>query len=1041
MVIYFLILLASLAWATRCWAVIDCLTGSELDSLAFQTAVWDTVPNGSFSAAFNANFTFLKHQSLNPNDWSASKLDSFADLILNDWGNGYTEDDSYAFRTAAIFGVNLGQGYPDIFFDYVWKGSNHTADHFYIRLNEDFGNRAIRPRDIYIDLPDGVTLSVEEIAEDHFAHEWAHLCYYSTGSTGGDGCGSFGEDFNPVPPGTYPGWDNGTHEFMAKSSEYFNGMTAENWYGPPRDQPFTVGVARNDWYEDCRRELLIREPPLPDTLIHVKGEDRRWTYYPFSAYLQDHFDGATTKGLLYDWIQNTGVCESESAHVGPHDLDQLAQLLDDDFTYSDYFDIASDNGDARLSELFQEYALSMWVNSDHLFDGNPEASVHMPQHPGSSPRADFNYFASGWCRSQALMRPFPAFVGVFMDSIVGPIQGDSYPGGCAGSIPNDFDWRREFTFDSYSLNYLPFIADSILWDDGRCYNLEVEIVLDDEYQCFDPGDYVAWTPSSNDLLHFYVLGYPDHVDSLDTRGATADLLGTYTFTDFEAGDVFSITAPCFGSVYKSVVLVATLTELVASSGTAYAQTVPFHYRFRAAEPGDKTIYTDTTWRKEDGPVCIGGQITVANNTTLTIEPGMEIWCANPDSVYGVSKVGFSILGSLNLVGTAEDSVQVLPFDGYWDGFSVSPSGSLLVDHAKVSGLKKIYCNPSSGPVEISNSVFDLADDATGFDLRHATVASIDDCIIENASQIFLEDHTINGTRIHQSAGQNWTALTIEGDATVSDVVIYSAKTSIKCTDGSPTLSYVSANSADHQDCGRGATYGLIAEGSSDVMLDHCTFDGFCRAVRVKDTAQLRMRNSEIIDAGDIGVYIESKAAYADLGQDLSPPVLGMQGLNCIDTEDGSDFRVFNTSTLTCDAAWNYWGTDTPTASLFHGPVTWTPYDTTCATGAGGPDFSLGQHATTPSKGWSLSPPRPNPFNPSCEIDFSLPATGVGAELVVYDLSGRRLVKLFGGVADGQAYTIEWNGRDERGTPVSSGVYFARLQVGSETRSRKLVVLK
>ncbi len=1014
------------------FAVINCYTGTEIDSIALNPAYWDSVPNGDFSDSFNSVFTIWKAVDLDPDDWSDAKLDSFADFVMNDLSGNYTPESSYAYRTAKMFGVNQSNDYPDIEFDYVWKGSHRHFTHFDIKLwnHGPMGGHGY----LYIGLPDGVYLTAEEIAKDHFAHEWAHVCYNSTGATAGDGCTSFGEDYGTYPC-TWLMWDWGTHEFMAKSSEFFNGMVAENWYGDPASQPFAVSIARNDWYEDCQR---VYDPSCGSGPFHVKGDNRRWIYFPFTAYLQEHFNGATDEGLLHDWIHEPAACDSESTNVGPHDFDYLAVELDHDLSYSGYFQ--STTGDTRLSELFQEYALSMWVNSDHLFDDNPDASVHMPLHSGANPRDNFNFFNCSWCPQQPRLLPFPAFVGTQLDSVIGPLFSNMYPDTCGGSA--GFARRRELVFDSYALNYMPFIADSTLWNSGRCYDLEIDIVLDDEYQCFNPGDYVTWTGSDNDVLHFYVLGYPGHTEDLDTHGDEAVLLDTYEFKSFDPYDVIEITAPCFGSVYKSVVLVATLTEQVASSGMADAHTVPFYYRFKAQDAsGDVNILSSATWPAEDGPICLGGLFTVANFGTLTVDPGVQIWCANPDSSTGVGEVGFEIHGKLDLVGSAGDSIRINPIKDYWDGIVVESGGELLMDYVSSSGMKALDCESGSDLAVVGRSSLYLANGATGFDFRAADSARVADCEIDNATQILLTDQTLESSRIHQRQGQAWTAVTLDGDATLNDVVIYSAKTSIKCTAGDPALSQVSANSDVFPDCSKGATYGLIAEGSADVSVDLSTFDGFCKAIRVDDTAQVELRNSVITDAEDVGIYIKGSDAVADLGFNANPPVSGMEGLNCISTLDSTHLRVFNRSRNHCMASWNYWGTANPTSSIFSGSVGWALYDTTCSGGSGGPDFSIGQVASSGLTKWGLSPPRPNPFNPTCELSFTLPTSGASVSLAVYDLSGRRLRTLFSSIADGREHHVQWNGHDERGHPVSSGVYFACLQIGSELRSRKLVVLK
>lgn len=70
---------------------------------------------------------------------------------------------------------------------------------------------------------------------------------------------------------------------------------------------------------------------------------------------------------------------------------------------------------------------------------------------------------------------------------------------------------------------------------------------------------------------------------------------------------------------------------------------------------------------------------------------------------------------------------------------------------------------------------------------------------------------------------------------------------------------------------------------------------------------------------------------------------------------------------------------------------------------------------------------PNPFNPATEIRFALPARGQ-VELRIYDLAGRRVRSLQAGMLEAGARGVVWDGRDERGRPVTSGVYLARLRV-------------
>jgi FlgD Ig-like domain len=81
---------------------------------------------------------------------------------------------------------------------------------------------------------------------------------------------------------------------------------------------------------------------------------------------------------------------------------------------------------------------------------------------------------------------------------------------------------------------------------------------------------------------------------------------------------------------------------------------------------------------------------------------------------------------------------------------------------------------------------------------------------------------------------------------------------------------------------------------------------------------------------------------------------------------------------------------------------------------------------------------PNPFNPTTTIEFSTPAAG-SVRLAVYDVSGRRVRTLVNGVREAGSYQIVWDGRDERGLRVGSGVYFYKLDAREASQVRKMVL--
>jgi hypothetical protein len=83
---------------------------------------------------------------------------------------------------------------------------------------------------------------------------------------------------------------------------------------------------------------------------------------------------------------------------------------------------------------------------------------------------------------------------------------------------------------------------------------------------------------------------------------------------------------------------------------------------------------------------------------------------------------------------------------------------------------------------------------------------------------------------------------------------------------------------------------------------------------------------------------------------------------------------------------------------------------------------------------------PNPFNPMAEIRFSLPRAG-RVSLRVYDLAGRLVRTLVDGQMGPGHHSERWDGRDDAGLGVASGVYYARLVAAQETSIKPMTLVR
>jgi hypothetical protein len=96
--------------------------------------------------------------------------------------------------------------------------------------------------------------------------------------------------------------------------------------------------------------------------------------------------------------------------------------------------------------------------------------------------------------------------------------------------------------------------------------------------------------------------------------------------------------------------------------------------------------------------------------------------------------------------------------------------------------------------------------------------------------------------------------------------------------------------------------------------------------------------------------------------------------------------------------------------------------------------------TVPPFKASLRQNFPNPFHPATTIDYTLGERS-RAVVGIYDAAGRLVARLDQGTRDAGDYRVEWDGRDDQGNVVGSGVYFYRIEGAPGVAAKKMVRLK
>ena len=149
------------------------------------------------------------------------------------------------------------------------------------------------------------------------------------------------------------------------------------------------------------------------------------------------------------------------------------------------------------------------------------------------------------------------------------------------------------------------------------------------------------------------------------------------------------------------------------------------------------------------------------------------------------------------------------------------------------------------------------------------------------------------------------------------------------------------------------------------------------------------------------------------------------------------YRMPNGNTVICVSAGGYlfevtqtgaivWDYDYPSANIPRAERYW-------------PDPGAGVQSAASATSVLLAA-GPNPFAPSATLRFTVPSEGP-VSIVVHDVAGRRVSVLVDGYFPAGEFVTEWDGRDDEGAVVASGIYFALMQGEGFTAMRKLALLR
>ncbi|HOT37178.1 MAG TPA: FlgD immunoglobulin-like domain containing protein [Candidatus Latescibacteria bacterium] len=448
--------------------------------------------------------------------------------------------------------------------------------------------------------------------------------------------------------------------------------------------------------------------------------------------------------------------------------------------------------------------------------------------------------------------------------------------------------------------------------------------------------------------------------------------------------------------------------------------------------------TTTTWTKANSPYRVKGAIEVVLNNILTIEPGVDVLFD--------ADVKITAYGLIRATGTAADSIRFLKGTAAeWGGISVTSSGTVTPPndssafaYVRISGAKNDGSPGYGGAIGLSQTNLKLSLDHCV--LSGNTAATEGGAVsVDNGAILYARNCLFANNTSPIGGGISFRANTTYG--TISDCV-FQGNTSATdgCAIGSRTphaaftrcliTGNTHANNTSTVDCFSG----------SNITMVNCTIANNTTTKVFDSTSggKAALRNCIVWGTGTVMLeaplpgtsdpwtvtYSDIKGSWTGTGNINADPLF-------INAAAG-DFTL---------------GTGSPCIN------TGDPADPTDPDGS---RVDMGAYPTSGSTAvlapatlarFALYANAPNPFNPATTIRFDLPSSGF-VTLAVYDINGRLVRNLLVGLAASAARTfpagqhsVTWDGCDNHGRAVASGVYLVRLTAPEGVLTGRMVLLR
>lgn len=454
------------------------------------------------------------------------------------------------------------------------------------------------------------------------------------------------------------------------------------------------------------------------------------------------------------------------------------------------------------------------------------------------------------------------------------------------------------------------------------------------------------------------------------------------------------------------------------------------------------IRTDTvagTWTKANSPYLITGNIYIADGTTLTIEPGVDV------IFQGFYKI--DVQGKILAEGTEVDSILFTAANTE-EGWN-----RIIFSHTPVTNdtSRFSHCIIEYGNSYLNNGSSFYANGGAFF-VYYSHKLNISNSIIRNNrgvnSSLYFYESSVNIENCDIYQNTNYGILAM-GRAAVCK--IYNNK--IHDNTGSGIYpGYSSDNMIVSNLIYNNGGWGIINYISTSTFINNTITDNAAGGINFRNTSSNYLYNNIIYGNAVTQVELDESSDpnfyYCDIEGDSSGFTGVGAGTNysgeyadCVDSDplfvntNSANYTLQEGSPCLDAGIPDLTGWSLPATDLAGNPRVVNNRIDMGAYEGPYPALSIGDVSTELPNSFELSQNYPNPFNPVTTIQYELPAAS-HVKIEIFDLVGQKVQTLVNEQKQAGTYNIRVNGSD-----LSSGIYFYYIEAGSFMDSKKMILLK